>query len=199
MPSDLETRASLILRLPDAADVEAWNEFTSLYGPLMYRLARRRGLQAADAEDLVQEVFTAVSRSVERWLARKDRGRFRAWLFRIARNRAINFLTRPKHRPQAAGGADAANQLAAVVSPDVAADVFDMEYRRELFRRAAEQVRRSVADNTWRAFWLSSVEALGVAETAKRLGMSVGSVYIARSRTMARLRAIVREFEERQS
>ena len=59
-----ETRASLILRLRDAADVAAWDEFMAIYGPLVYRLALRQGLQTADADDVVQQVFTAIAQSV---------------------------------------------------------------------------------------------------------------------------------------
>ena len=102
MTSPPETRASLIVRLPDPADARAWDEFAAVYAPLIYRLARRHGLQPADADDLVQEVFSSVSRSVQAWLRKDGRGPFRAWLLRIAKNVALNFLTRPKHRPIAA-------------------------------------------------------------------------------------------------
>ena len=64
MPSPPETRASLIVRLPDPADTRAWDEFAAVYAPLVYRLARRHGLQPADADDLVQEVFSAVAQSM---------------------------------------------------------------------------------------------------------------------------------------
>jgi len=65
MSDPLETRASLILRLPDASDVVAWDEFVAIYSPLIFRLARRQGLQPTDADDLVQEVLTTVSRSLQ--------------------------------------------------------------------------------------------------------------------------------------
>lgn len=68
IPSPPETRASLIVRLRDAADVAAWDEFVAIYGPLVYRLALRQGLQAADADDVVQQVFAAVAQSVHHWL-----------------------------------------------------------------------------------------------------------------------------------
>ena len=196
-PSPPDTRASLILRLRDAADVVAWDEFTEIYGPVVFRLATRHGLQPADADDLIQEVFAAVARSVSRWLERDDRGSFRAWLFRIARNHAIDFLTRRKHRPWATGGDDAARTLEEIadVDDDVSSD-FDIEYRREVFRWASQRVRESVAETTWMAFWLTSVEERPIKEVAEQLALSVGSVYIARSRVMKRLRALVRQYEE---
>src|SRR5205085_111655 len=179
MPSLPETRASLIVRLPDAADARAWDDFVAVYAPLVYRLARRHGLQPADSDDLVQDVLAAVARSVETWLTRDDRGPFRAWLLRIAKNTAMNALTRQKYRPTGTGDSELARRLAQHASKNGdAASEFDLEYRRELFRWAAEQVREEVTQNTWQAFWLSTVEEQPIAAVAQELEMSVGSVYI---------------------
>jgi RNA polymerase sigma factor (sigma-70 family) len=197
MTSPPETRASLIVRLPDPADARAWDEFAAVYAPLIYRLARRHGLQPADADDLVQEVFSSVARSVESWLARASRGPFRAWLLRIAKNVALNFLTRPKHRPLATGNGD--DYLCLAHAPEVsdaAASEFDLEYRREVFRWAAAQVRSAVTVKTWQAFWRTTIEGEPNEAVASELKMSVGSVYIAKSRVMARLRQAARQFEE---
>ena len=192
-----ETRASLILRLPDAADAAAWDELVAIYGPLVFRLALRQGLQAADADDLVQEVFSAIAKSVSQWLERSDRGKFRAWLLRIARNAAVNFLTRRSHRSIGTGGEEAARLLTEVAAPpSLLSNEFDLEYRREVFRWAAEHVREIVAETTWQAFWLSHVENLPIAEVARQLEITEGNVYISRSRVMTRLRELVKQFEE---
>ncbi len=86
------TRPSLLLRLRDSRDHEAWMEFVSLYEPVTYRLLRRHRLQDADAREVMQELLLAVSRSIDRWDPAKERGSFRGWLRQVARNLVINWL-----------------------------------------------------------------------------------------------------------
>ena len=47
-----ETRDSLIAQVRDPLNREAWDQFASICRPVIYRLARRKGLQDADAQDL---------------------------------------------------------------------------------------------------------------------------------------------------
>src|SRR6266404_5901544 len=98
------TRASLLFRLRDSQDHEAWVEFVSLYEPVAYRLLRRHGLQDADAREVMQDLFMAVSRSIDRWDPAKERGSFRGWLWRVARNLVINWLKHRERRVIATGG-----------------------------------------------------------------------------------------------
>ncbi len=94
MSASPETRPSLLVRLKDRTDDQAWFEFTEIYRPVVFRLACRRGMQHADADDLVQQVFSAVARVIDNWEIDPHRGRFRTWLSRVATNAILNALSR---------------------------------------------------------------------------------------------------------
>jgi RNA polymerase sigma-70 factor (ECF subfamily) len=187
------TRRSLIVKLRDPADTAAWREFMAIYEPLIYRLGRRKGLQDADARDLCQDVFRAVAGAVERW--DPARGSFRGWLSRIARNLLINFLTRRQSEPRGSGATSVQELLEAEPddSPSSTA-LFEAEYRRQLFRWAAEEVRGQFAPTTWQAFWQTAVEDRPPDEVAAELRLSVGAIYVARSRVLGRLRRRIEQF-----
>src|SRR5947209_19731042 len=97
------TRHTLIAKLRDPADAVAWREFLAVYEPLVYRLARAKGLQDADARDLCQDVFRAVASAIGRWDPDPAKGRFRGWLFRIARNHVVDFLAGQGRHPRGSG------------------------------------------------------------------------------------------------
>jgi DNA-directed RNA polymerase specialized sigma24 family protein len=148
------TRHSLLVRLRNPADERVWSEFTEIYGPLIHRLARRRGLQEADAQDLVQEVFRAVARAIERYDPDPDRGSFRGWLSRIARNLIINLLAARRRQPQGTGDTDMQRLLED--HPELTGEdsvFFEPEYRRRLIAWAAERIRGEFSEIAWQAFW----------------------------------------------
>ncbi len=189
-----ETRISLLARLKDRTDQHAWDEFVRVYEPAVYRLARQRGLQDADALDLTQEVLGAVSGAIHRWKPGDEPGGFRAWLYTIARNLTVNALTRgPRHR--GAGDTAVLDLLREAPEQSVDSTLYTLEYRRQAFALAAEAVRDEVQASTWQAFWLSAVEGLEIAEVAVKLTVSVGVVYAARSRVLAKLRQKVEQLE----
>jgi RNA polymerase sigma factor (sigma-70 family) len=189
-----KTRASLLLRLRDARDEKAWAEFMAIYAPFVKRLARRRGLQDADADDLVQDVFRAVAQAIERQSYDPARGSFRGWLFRIARNLVVNFLIRQERQPRGSGDSDVNGLLQTVPSPAESA-IFEAEYKRQLLYWAAEQVREEFSALTWKAFWQTGVEGRSARDVAGSLGTTVGTIYHCKSRVMARLRTKIEELE----
>ena len=165
-----ETRASLILQVKDAANHLAWEEFVKLYRPVIHRTAMRKGMQDADAHDLTQQVLMAVASAVGRWEKSGSNVRFRHWLRRITRNAIINALTR-RPRDQAVGMLALDEIIHEASEPDCETGaLIQLEYRRELFLRAAEIVRDNVAPETWQAFELTTINGLPNTEAAERLG-----------------------------
>lgn len=189
------TRASLILRLQDTRDMVAWDEFAAIYSPTIYRVAIARGFQPADAENLVQEVLASVARSISKWLNRKDRGGFRRWLMHIARNESIDMLTRRATRSLGRDGETGEQFLASIPAPAELSGTIDLEYQRSIFQWAADQVRRTVEEVTWKAFWMTSVEGLFVEQVAAELAIQPGQVYCSRSRVMAKIKKLVQQYE----
>lgn len=189
------TRPSLLLRLRSSKDQEAWRAFVEIYTPLVFGFSRRRGLQEADSVDVAQEVMRAVARSIGQFEYRPEQGGFRAWLFRVTRNKFNNHLESRRRQPLAGGGSTLAAMIEAVPCPEVD-EHWDQDYRRQLFEWAAERVRPEVEDKTWRAFWQTAVDGQPAKEVAGELGVTVGAVYIARSRVTTRLREVVTSVAE---
>ncbi len=185
------TRPSLLLRLRDHADSDAWGQFVSLYGGLVYRFARSRGLQDADAADVTQIVFDAVSREIARLDYDPRRGSFRSWLLVVTRNQLSKYLSR-------AGVACAPNgmPLDAIAARNDEAEQWEREYRLRAFQLLAERVRPEFHPSSWQAFWRTAVENQSAKAVSEELGISVGAVYTARSRVLSRMKATIAEFDE---
>ena len=189
MLSDVpKTRDSLLIRVRDPQDRDAWEQFSQIYRPVIYRLARGRGMQYADAQDLTQRVLMSVAAAIPDWQRKNDKTRFSHWLRRVAKNAILNALSRgPKD--VAEGGSDAALMLDGQTEhTSEHSKAVEIEYRRQLYRRAAEIVRGRADEITWSAFSLTMIDGMSILEAAKQLCRTEGMVYAARSRIIRRLR-----------
>jgi RNA polymerase sigma factor (sigma-70 family) len=188
------TRPSLLVRLRDARDHDAWRQFVEVYGPLIYGYARKQGLQDADAADLMQETLGVVAGAIKQLQYDPARGSFRGWLFTVVRNRLFTFQTRQVRAARGTGDTSAQHRLEEVPGGETdPAALWDEEYERRRFAWAAERVRGQVQPATWQAFWQTAVEGRSGQETATALGMNVAAVYLAKSRVMARLKEEIRQ------
>jgi RNA polymerase sigma-70 factor (ECF subfamily) len=189
MADSVLTRPSLLARIKDTGDRQAWAEFVDIYAPLIYGYALKHGLQDADAADLTQEVLRAVARSAARLNYDPTRGTFRGWLFRVVRNELADFgAARRRHRP---GSGDTAVKRRLEEEPAPSEDevaAWEREYERQLFALACEQVRRDFQESTWQAFWLTAIQGKSGKEVAGVLGLTTAAVYLAKRRVTERLR-----------
>jgi RNA polymerase sigma factor (sigma-70 family) len=188
------TRLSLLVRLRDAGDDQAWSQFVEIYAPLVFGFARKHGLQDADAADLTQDVLQAVSGGIRRLDYDPRRGSFRGWLFTVVRNKLRNFIAAQKRPGRMTGDADTQQLLQELPARDEDQTFWwDQEYERRVFSWAAEQARGAFRESTWQAFWQTAVEGKTGPEAALKLGLSVAAVYLAKGRVMDRLKQIIRE------
>ena len=190
-----ETRSSLILRLVDEADHDAWEEFASIYEPFIYRYARRHGVQDADAREIVQDVFVGVSKAVAKWEPDRDRAKFRTWLFRIAKYQLLRRFRTTSQEQQLGDYYWSELDDAISLQDWKPSEEEEIQYRRMVFRWAANQVKQEVKPKTWLAFQLSRIEDKSISEVSTTTGMTKDQVYVARSRVIKRLREHIRTFE----
>lgn len=185
-----ETRASLLIRLHNPQDERAWQDFLEIYQPAILEMARAKGLQASDAQDVLQDVLSSVVKKVETWDHDESKGSFRGWLATITRNLVIDYFRQRNRRPASLDPQDSAIDSAHRAPEETQ---FDLQQRRQLFRWAAQRCRGSFTESTWLAFWRTAVEHQAVADVASELKLTSGAVYIARSRVMAKLRECLAE------
>jgi RNA polymerase sigma-70 factor (ECF subfamily) len=178
------TRPSLLARLYDAQDAEAWQTFVATYGPLIHRYGRYKGLQEADAADVTQAVLGRVLHSMRGGFKyQAERGRFRDWLGTVTYREVVRFLRRQARDPGAGQSQDDLDRLPAADQAAWTADFYG-----RVLQVALERIRPHFEATTWAAFdgvWLGGRSALA---TAEGLGLTIDAVYMAKYRVLKRLR-----------
>lgn len=182
--------SSGLLRRVQSLDAVAWNDLVTLYGPLVYHWTRQAGLQPADAADVMQDVFRSVLTGIDRFDS-EGAGSFRGWLRTIARSRLIDWQRRTARQTPALGGSTAQAVLGNVPDGDLPDEDPPLTDPQSRLFEALEQLRESVADRTWQAFWRTTFESQPAAEVAAALGMTTLAVYEAKSRTLRKLREML--------
>jgi len=189
------TRASLLLQLRDARNAEAWEQFAEIYSPIVFGFCRNQGLQEADAADVCQEVMRAVARSMEKFEYDRQRGKFRNWLLTVTRSKLSNFFSSRQRQHEPHGSTSIQDLMDREPTPAEQSN-WDTEYHGRLFHWAAEQVRPTIQEATWQAFWRTTIGEEEAAKVAAELKLSVGAVYVAKSRVLARLKEKIQSVDE---
>lgn len=173
------TPISLLERLKRPVDQSAWSRFVDLYSPLIYSWGRQVGLQDTDAADLVQDVFSVLVRKMPEF-AYDEHGSFRGWLKAVTLNKWRENGRRASGR--------VGQPLPEAVATQESEAFWEVEYRQHLIGQALRVMQTDFEPKTWRACWALVVEGRPAAQVAEELGISVGTVYAAKCRVLARLR-----------
>jgi RNA polymerase sigma-70 factor (ECF subfamily) len=174
------TSASLLQRLRQPADEQAWARFVDLYTPLLFHWARRSGIGEAEAADLIQDVFCALLRKMPGFAYDPQRT-FRGWLRTVLLNQ---WRTKLRRRAEQALPADDPR----LAEDGAQAQLAEQEYREYLIKRALQVMQTDFQPLTWQACWQHVALGRPVAEVAAELGMTIKAVYLAKARVLRRLR-----------
>lgn len=168
----------------------AWRDLVRLYSPLIVYWCRRQGASERDCEDILQDVLRTVVSSIGRFRKDKPGGSFRGWLRTITRSRLIDFYRKRSNEPDGAGGTEAQLRFSqlADLPEETEDDEDDAQEDRSLYLRGIELIRDEFQPQTWQAFWRTTVDGCTAKEVADELNMRPGTVRVAKSRVLQRLR-----------
>ncbi|MCA9127217.1 MAG: sigma-70 family RNA polymerase sigma factor [Planctomycetales bacterium] len=189
--SSHNTRTSLLIRIKDPRNTQAWAEFHDLYAPLLYRYARARGLSHDDAEDVRSTCYEAIVKQIPHFDYDSQRGGFKAWLQTLVSRRVIDLMRKRQYLTMDSG------RLVEVPAVDATADqIWEEHWRKQHLRHCMEQAGLYVSQQSYQAFRLLVEEQCSVSDICERLGMNANQVYKAKAQMLATIRELMQASED---
>ncbi|QDT02988.1 RNA polymerase sigma factor CnrH [Rubripirellula lacrimiformis] len=182
------THRSLLQRAADGND-DGWRMMVQVYGPLVYGWIRRCGVQSADAADVMQETFLAVSKSLARFDADTAGSSFRGWLWTIAKHKLRD---RQRAIARSAAGDSPSFLWETLESPEPPSEFGDDV--RSVRIRMLEVLRSSIDPRSWQMFWRTAVDGCDPGDVAEEMNVTRWAVYKARARVLQRLKTEMQDF-----
>ena len=196
MGSVLGTSQSLLDRLHDRANHQAWQRLLTIYEPWLRGWLSRHDLQPADVEDVLQDILMVVSEKLPDFVHNGQPGAFRSWLRMILTNRTLHFLRSRRHR-QALAPQPINDWLDQLADPASALSrQWDLEHDQQLVRRLLASIQMEFNPTNWQVFQMLVLDNRPVAEVAQHFHITPNAVYVAKARVLARLRAELRGLME---
>jgi RNA polymerase sigma-70 factor (ECF subfamily) len=198
----LRTSWTLVARLKNLDDTQSWEAFVALYRPLILRVAIRAGLRQDEAEDVVQETMTVMTKHIQDFVAEPSRGSFRSWLLTIARRRICDqfgkrlpVAGRSEARTSGTARTPTVERVPSPAEADLAA-MCDEEWSRHLREEALQQLQLEVKPAHYQVFHLLTLEEKPIEAVAKMVGRSRAQIYLIKHRVGNKLKKIVRRLEK---
>jgi RNA polymerase sigma factor (sigma-70 family) len=200
----IPTRATLIQRLKNWQDQSSWQDFFDTYWKLIYGVALKGGLTAAEAQDVVQETMIAVAKHMPTFEYDPAIGSFKTWLLNMTRWRITDQLRKrgpafAASQPTPGDTATSTRTVEKVVdpaSPDLDA-LWDAEWEKNLLDAALAKVKRRLDPQKYQIFDLYVNKEWPPEKVAATFGISVDQVYLAKHRTTEMIKEEVKKMEQK--
>jgi len=198
----LRTRASLIHRLRDWEDQSSWQDFFNLYWRLIYGVARKAGLDDAQAQDVVQETLISVAKHMPTFRYDPSIGSFKAWLLTMTRWRIIAQFRKQPSLAQYAGSRQTSTSRTRPIDkiPDPNGksldEVWEAEWENNLLQAAMANVKRQIDPLKFQIFDFYVNKEWAPDKVAERFGVAVGQVYQIKHRVTGAIKDEVKRLEK---
>jgi RNA polymerase sigma-70 factor (ECF subfamily) len=196
--SSLHTRSSLLFKLRDWEDRKSWEEFYGLYRKQVYGFARRTGLTHEEAEEVTQDVFVRVGKTIQDFESNPQRGSFRGWLMNLTRWRATDkFRSRPRAGglPRSEQSDDRTSTVERIPDPLQDNDIWEKEWQNTVLDAAMERLSHHVQAKHYQVFELHVRQHWSVMRVSRELGINPASIYLITHRLTKQLKAEVAKLE----
>ena len=152
MPLKYPTTSKTLLDKIASGDEISWNEFYEKYSPIVKALAKFKGLDAAAADDICQQVMLQFFKQSKTFKFDPNIARFRTYFGRIVNAKIINYFRRKENK----------EILVDDVMPDIPVDpeieaIYMSEWRKTLLIEAQQKLKERVAPETYQAYELYAV------------------------------------------
>jgi RNA polymerase sigma-70 factor, ECF subfamily len=184
-----QTHTSLLRRVRDVKDAASWAEFVRFYEPLLQNYVRARGLPAADADDVVQEIFLKLLRALPEFTLDRRQGRFRTWLYQVTMSAVYDHVRRKSARDRTVA------EWWKNVGKEQAVDELPPEdWSRVHQRRAVEvteaEMKASINPNTWRCYEQHFHNGRKFADIAAELGITANAACVNAGRVLEKVSSL---------
>lgn len=184
-----KTSITLLDSLRDPENQDGWQRLCLLYQPLLVAWLKKYDVQSCDADDLTQEVLMTVCKSISSFEHSGRPGAFRAWLKSILVNRLRNFWRTRDRKPHSPGGSSIEERLLQLEDPaSQLSQLWDQQHDRFVMKQLLELTQRHFSDESWELFVRVAIRGESAETVARERGVSLNSVFIAKSRILRRLR-----------
>lgn len=188
MYTQTATHTTLLARLSEGSDAAAWTEFHQRYGELIRRFARGRGVQPMDTDDILQDVLFNLSKSMPGFTYDPAKGKFRSYLKTVT----IHAIAKKMRQKGPSLNLEEVEETTRVMGRDATVEEhWESEWRQHHVRAAMRIVEAEFKETDLEAFRRYALQDHEATVVASELGMSLDSVYQAKSRIMKRLAKVI--------
>ena len=180
------TRSSVLRAVAGTENETAWNRLFDLYAGFVYSIARSKGLNDADADDIVQIVFADLARNLPTFRYDRGKGHFRSYLAGLVNWRVMDRLKSLKR--EADLKADFWEEARAASGDDGFAE---REWQAAAMEEALRRMKPDVRPEHYAAFVASAVEGQDTETVMRLYGLSRDNLYQIRKRLTEKLRETV--------